>query len=139
MRLASYKLAFQSLTLRHSPKHGKIIRLEENSGSLQVHSTLLVSYTSRLSGALDNSATYNQILLILFWNHIQTYCSVVQPLSSISVICALSLCECASSQKCSIECKPVKFIHTKVSHPRLYGPCFVHWHTFMSEEVGAIS
>ena len=34
-------------------------------------------------------------------------------------------------------CRPVKFIHTKLSHPCLYAPCFVHWCTVMLEQEGA--
>lgn len=34
---------------------------------------------------------------------------------------ALSLCS-HSSQRCSIELRPVKFIHTTICHPCLYGP-----------------
>uniref|UniRef100_A0A667XDP1 Niban apoptosis regulator 2b n=1 Tax=Myripristis murdjan TaxID=586833 RepID=A0A667XDP1_9TELE len=36
-------------------------------------------------------------------------------------------------------CRPVKFIHTRLCHPCLYGPCFVHWCTVMLEEEGARS
>ncbi|KAK3568010.1 hypothetical protein QTP86_028594, partial [Hemibagrus guttatus] len=35
-------------------------------------------------------------------------------------------------------CRPVKFLHTKLPHPRLYGPCFVHWCAVMLEQEGVI-
>ncbi|KAF3706979.1 hypothetical protein EXN66_Car000151 [Channa argus] len=28
-------------------------------------------------------------------------------------------------------CRPVKFFHTKPTHPSLYGPCFVHLNSFI--------
>ena len=34
-------------------------------------------------------------------------------------------------------CRPVKFILTKLPHPCLYGPCFVHWCSVMLEQEGA--
>ncbi|KAK3536251.1 hypothetical protein QTP86_000154 [Hemibagrus guttatus] len=35
-------------------------------------------------------------------------------------------------------CRPVKFLHTKLTHPCLYGPCFVHWCAVMLEQEGVI-
>ncbi|KAK3533131.1 hypothetical protein QTP70_008806 [Hemibagrus guttatus] len=35
-------------------------------------------------------------------------------------------------------CRPVKFLHTKLNHPCLYGPCFVHWCAVMLEQEVAI-
>ncbi|KAK3539487.1 hypothetical protein QTP70_009051 [Hemibagrus guttatus] len=37
-----------------------------------------------------------------------------------------------------LECRPVKFLHTKLAHPCLYEPCFVHWCTVMLKQAGAI-
>ncbi|KAK3537321.1 hypothetical protein QTP70_007710 [Hemibagrus guttatus] len=33
-------------------------------------------------------------------------------------------------------CKPVKFLHTKLIQPCLYGACFVHWCAVMLEQEG---
>jgi len=35
------------------------------------------------------------------------------------------------------DCRPVKLLHTKLAHPCLYGPCFVHWCAVMLEQEGA--
>ena len=35
-------------------------------------------------------------------------------------------------------CRPVKFLHPKITHSCLYGPCFVHWCAVMLEQERAI-
>ena len=49
---------------------------------------------------------------------------------------ALTLCS-NSAQRCRVEVRTL-CIHTKLSHPCLYGLCFVHWCTVMLEQEGAI-
>ena len=48
-----------------------------------------------------------------------------------------------SSQRSSIGlrsglCRTVRFFHTKLAHPCLYGPCFVLWCPVMLEQEGFI-
>ncbi|KAK3534563.1 hypothetical protein QTP86_016656 [Hemibagrus guttatus] len=45
---------------------------------------------------------------------------------------------CPYSDLSSTPGELVKFLHNKLPHPCLYGPCFVHWCTVMLEHEGAI-
>ena len=56
---------------------------------------------------------------------------------------ALGPCSSSSERRSTgsvevrILCRLVKFIHTRRSHLRLYGPCSVHWCTVMLEQEGS--
>ncbi|KAK3573046.1 hypothetical protein QTP86_012220 [Hemibagrus guttatus] len=46
--------------------------------------------------------------------------------------------DCTPVHKARTLCRTVKFLHTKLTHPCLYGPCFVHWCAVMLEQEGVI-
>ncbi|KAK3513131.1 hypothetical protein QTP70_003769 [Hemibagrus guttatus] len=51
-----------------------------------------------------------------------------------------SFCHSLTYRKVEVRtlCRTVKFLHTKLTHPCLYGPCFVHWCAVMLEQEGVI-